>query len=152
MMIKPTKKLLLPVLALGLLGLLALYILWRTSPMQLGKDAFADTGLPNRTLAQAKTLSKAQNKPLLIDFSAYWCPTCRQLDRTVLSNDEVKQRIADQYVFVRLDSEAEGTRDLMKRYGLYGFPSLLVTDADGNLIRRLPVTFSAEEFLSSLSH
>lgn len=146
----PVKKIVLSLAALGLFGLLTLYVLWRTSPTQLGKEAFEATGLPTRTLAQAKAMAKEQNKPLLIDFSAYWCPTCRRLDRDVLSNSAVKQKIHNHYVFVRLDSEADGTRDLMKHYGIYGFPSLIVTDAEGRVIRRIPTEFDVERFLQSL--
>lgn len=136
---------------LGVLGLLVLYVLWRTSPVQMGKEAFAATELPVRTLAQAKAMAKAEGKPLLIDIAAYWCPMCRRFDREVLSNSTVKETIQNQYVFVRVDSEAEGTRSLMKGYGVYAYPSLLITDADGVLIRRLPTTFDAEEFLQALT-
>lgn len=144
------KKIALSLTVLGLVGAFILFVLWRTSPTQLGKEAFSATGLPTRTLAEAKAMAKEQSKPLLIDFSAYWCPTCRRLDREVLSSNAVKQKINDQYIFVRVDSEADGTRDLMKRYEIYGFPSLVVTDAEGRLIRRIPVDFDVQQFLQSL--
>lgn len=144
------KKLIFALAAIGVVGLLVLYTLWRTSPMQLGKEAFDATGLPVRTYAEAQAMASAQNKPILIDFSAYWCPSCRLLDRKVLSDDAVKQKIEEQYVFVRIDSEAEGTREHMKRYNLHGYPSLVVVDAEGNLIRHLPRNYDADKFLRSL--
>lgn len=118
--------------------------------MQLGRGAFNATGLPHRTLAEAQTLAKAENKPLLIYFSAYWCPSCRRMDREVLSHSAVKEKMDERYIFVRIDSEAEGTRAHMKRYDLHGFPSLLLTDAEGTLIRHLPRTNDAQQFEQAL--
>lgn len=145
-----TQKVLLTLFGLGTLGALALVVLWLTSPNQLGRAAFAATGLPERTLAEAKELAQAQNKPLLIDFSAYWCNVCRKLDRAVMIDERVKARIEEKYVFVRLDSEHPDTRPLMSTYGIYGFPTLLVAHADGKPIRFIPLAFEPEKFLLSL--
>lgn len=144
------KTVVLTLSALAAVGAFVIFTLWRTSPNRLGEEAFRNTGLPTRTLTEAMELAKAQGKPLLVDISAYWCPTCRKLDREVLSKEEVKSKIVEKYVFVRVDSEADGTRSIMKRYGVYGFPSLIITDAEGNLIRHLPLTFDPQAFLQAL--
>lgn len=145
-----TKKILVTFFSLSTLGVLILAVLWLTSPNQLGRAAFAATGLPERTLAEAQELALQQNKPLLLDFSAYWCGVCRKLDRMVMIDERVKARIEEKYVFVRLDSEHPDTRPLMKTYGIYGFPTLLVAQADGSPIRFIPLAFEPEKFLLSL--
>jgi thiol:disulfide interchange protein len=145
-----TKKILVTFFSLSTLGVLILAVLWLTSPSQLGRAAFAATGLPERTLAEAQELARQQNKPLLLDFSAYWCGVCRKLDRMVMIDERVKARIEEKYVFVRLDSEHPDTRPLMKTYGIYGFPTLLVAQADGSPIRFIPLAFEPEKFLLSL--
>lgn len=127
-----------------------LAVLWVTSPNQMGKMAFAATGLPTRTLEEAKALAIQHNKPLLMDFSAYWCNVCRKLDRTVLKEESVKKHIENHYVFVRLDSEDPETRPLMKKYGIYGFPTLLVAHPDGTPIRFVPLAFEPESFIKNL--
>jgi hypothetical protein len=38
----------------------------------------------------------------------------------------------------------------MQRYGVQGFPSLLVLSADGMLVRRVPVSFDPAAFAASL--
>lgn len=144
------QKILAALFGLGTFGVLLLALLWLTSPNQLGRAAFAATGLPERTLAEAQELALQQNKPLLLDFSAYWCNVCRKLDRTVMVDERVKARIEEKYVFVRLDSEHPDTRPLMSSYGIYGFPTLLVAHADGRPIRFIPLAFEPEQFLQSL--
>ena len=88
-----TQKILVTLFGLGAVGVLVLAVLWLTSPNQLGRAAFAATGLPERTLAEAQALAIEHDKPLLMDFSAYWCGVCRKLDRTVLIDERVKARI-----------------------------------------------------------
>lgn len=144
------QKILVTLFGLGVLGALILGVLWLTSPNQLGRAAFAATGLPERSLAEAQALAREHNKPLLMDFSAYWCGVCRKLDRTVMIDERVKAKIEEKYVFVRLDSEHPETRPLMKTYGIHGFPTLLVAQADGKPIRFVPLAFEPEKFLKSL--
>jgi thioredoxin-related protein len=38
----------------------------------------------------------------------------------------------------------------METYGVRGFPTLLILDADGNLVRKLSLTFDPEQFLAQL--
>lgn len=137
-------------LAVGIMGAFILFTLWRNTPVQLGKTAFAATGMPKHTLEQAVTLADEQGKPLLLAFSAYWCSSCRRFDRSVLTDSEVQDRIHSHYVFVRLDSEEPQTRELMRRYGIHGYPALLVTQTDGTALRSLPLSFSPETFLQAL--
>lgn len=132
-------------------ALAVLAAIWYTSPTRLGEAAFHATGLPDRTLAQARALAEKENKPLLIDFSAYWCSWCRRLDREVFSHPEVRARIERDYVFVRLDSEDPQTRPLMRQYDIHGYPTLLVTKVDGTPLYRLPVVFEPDAFLNAMT-
>jgi thiol:disulfide interchange protein DsbD len=137
-------------ISLVVFGVSLLAALWLTSPDRLGRAAFAATGLPERTWAEAQFLAREQNKPLLLDFSAYWCGYCRQLDRKVLSDERVKTRIGEHYIFVRLDSENPDTIRLMRQYGVQGFPTLVIMAADGTLLRRLPSSADPDAFLQAL--
>lgn len=136
--------------SLAVFGFSLLAALWLTSPDRLGRAAFAATGLPERTWAEAQALAQAEDKPLLLDFSAYWCGYCRRLDREVLSDERIKARIGQDYIFVRLDSEHPDTLPLMRRYGVQGYPTLIITAADGTLIRQLPTAAGPDSFLQAL--
>lgn len=116
----------------------------------LGKAAIADTGLSFRTLPGALAQSKLTNKPVFVDFSAIWCPVCRAMHEQVFTNPNVKRKLSEAYVLARVDYESDEAKPFMERYGVRGFPSLLVLAADGTLIRRVPVNMDPTAFAASL--
>jgi len=60
-----------------------------------GVNSFFDY---DEALAAAKSL----NKPLMIDFTGHSCANCRKMEREVLSNPEVMQRLQNDFVVVSL--------------------------------------------------
>lgn len=116
----------------------------------LGQKALDATGLEILSLETALAKSKETGKPVLADLSAIWCPSCRQLDNQVLSNEIVKAKIENDYIFTRIEYETDEGKAFMGKHQLRGFPSLLTLDSDGNRIKNLPRTLSPETFLASL--
>jgi len=112
----------------------------------LGRKAVEDTGFPPRSLEQALALARAEDKLVLADMSAIWCPACRKLDRVVFADPAVQAAIRKSYVFTRIEYESAEGEAFMDEYDLRGFPTLVILDADGRLIRELPVTFDPEQF------
>ena len=117
----------------------------------LGKQALAQTGLELIDMNEALARARTENKLVLADMSAIWCPSCRKLDKQVLSNPAVKAAIARGYVFTRVEYESDEGRAFAKRYQVDGFPTLLVLDPQGELLRKLPLTFDPQHFISLLS-
>ena len=116
----------------------------------LGEQALAKVALPQLTLQQALAKAKAENKHVLADMSAIWCPSCRKLDQEVLSKPSVQAAIEDGYIFTRIEYESDAGKAFMEQYQVQGFPTLLVLDANGDKLRQLPLTFSPEVFVSLL--
>jgi thiol:disulfide interchange protein len=115
-----------------------------------GRQALERTGLQRFTLDEALTKATAENKQILVDVSAIWCPNCRRLDNDIFANETVKKVVNEKFVFVRLEYESpEGTEFLEKR-NTNGFPNLWLSDNKGNAIKQLRVTFNAEEFIKQL--
>lgn len=101
-------------------------------------------------------LSAAQNsgRPLLLDWYADWCISCKVIEREVLSAPQVGSQLGD-YQLVRFDiteSNAE-QRALLDRYQLFGPPAILLFDAKGNEWRDLRVVgeIDASGFAARLS-
>ncbi|MGB4938079.1 MAG: cytochrome c biogenesis protein CcdA [Ferruginibacter sp.] len=46
--------------------------------------------------------SKAENKPILIDFTGYACVNCRRMEENVWTNEEVKRIMTEKYILVSL--------------------------------------------------
>jgi thiol:disulfide interchange protein len=128
-------------------GLYFAHTAWQT---QRGEAALKATALEFLPLEQALALARSQGKPVLVDFSAIWCPTCRVLHAEVFTNDTVKQAITTGFVLSRVDYESPEAQAFMQRYAVQGFPTLLVLSAEGQLQRHVPISFDPATMAASL--
>jgi len=94
----------------------------------------------------AQKLARQKKLPILADFSGSdWCGWCIKLDKEVFSQDIFKNWAKDNVVLFLADFPRAGAKsaeikkqndELMKKYGLKGFPSVLLLDSDGNLLQQ----------------
>lgn len=96
--------------------------------------------------AQAK--AKEAKKDLLVDFTGSdWCGWCIRLDKEVFSQDAFKAGVEDHFILVALDfprDEAllakvpnpERNQELGEKYGVRGYPSILLMTPDGTVYGR----------------
>ena len=111
--------------------------------------AAAKTGwLTSFELAQKEAQSK--NRLLLMDFTGSdWCGWCIMLDKEVFSKPEFKEYASKNLVLLELDfprrkqmppeTAAQNERLLMK-YGIQGFPTLVLFDSSGKPLGALGYT------------
>lgn len=96
--------------------------------------------------------ASAAGKPVLLDFYADWCVSCKEMERFTFSDPRVQARLAD-VVKLQADVTANNADDkaLLKRFGLFGPPGIILFGDDG---RELPVRVigyqAAGRFLASL--
>lgn len=95
-------------------------------------------------------ISEAQktNKPIFAVFSASWCPACQQLESDTLTNPQVKQKLAQGYVAVKIDSDSNP--ELSSQYEVYGLPTIIIMDSEGAEIKKLIGYQSPDQLLSSI--
>ena len=74
----------------------------------------------------------AQSQPVMLDFYADWCVSCKELERYTFSDPAVQAALAD-VVLLRSDVTANDARDqtLLKALGLFGPPAILFFGPDG---------------------
>ncbi|PWE41179.1 protein-disulfide reductase DsbD [Pseudomonas prosekii] len=82
----------------------------------------------DRALAQAKSAGT----PLLLDWYADWCISCKVIEREVLNDPKVVERLQG-YRLIRFDITASNAeqRALLDRYKLFGPPALMFFGKDG---------------------
>lgn len=70
--------------------------------------------------------AKAAGKPLLFDFYADWCVSCKEMEKYTFTRPEVHAALAD-FVLLKADVTANDAADqaLMKRLGIIGPPATL---------------------------
>ncbi|WP_095078238.1 protein-disulfide reductase DsbD [Pseudomonas sp. Irchel s3h17] len=84
-------------------------------------------------LDQALAEAKAANTPLLLDWYADWCISCKVIEHEVLNDPMVVERL-NGYRLIRFDITASNAeqRALLDRYQLFGPPALMFFGKDGN--------------------
>ena len=134
-------------------AVIALYVIYLANveiQTHLGEKALSATGLQSTQLAQALADSKTLKKPVLVEMSAIWCPTCRKLDKKVFADPGVGAFIKKNFIFSRLEYETKEAEEFRSIHQLSGFPVLMVLDGTDDSAIELPLTFSAEEFQAKL--
>ncbi len=94
----------------------------------------------------AQARSKAENKPILINFTGSdWCGGCVLLDKEVFSQEAFKVYAAKSLVLAEVDFPAykrqsvetiKQNKALAEEYGVYGFPAILLLSPEGELLGR----------------
>ena len=81
---------------------------------------------------EALELSKQNNKPILIDFSAVWCANCYELKEKVFVNEELKKFIDDNLIFTEVD--VDKYKNISDEYNVKWLPWIIVIDSGKNIL------------------
>ena len=81
-------------------------------------------------------LAAAQGRPVMLDFYADWCVSCKEMERFTFTDEQVRARM-ERMVLLKADVTANSPDDtaLLRRFGLFGPPGTIFFDARG---RELP--------------
>lgn len=99
-------------------------------------------------LAQAAS----DQRPVMLDFYADWCTSCKEMERFTFADARVKSKL-QRFVLLRADvtANSQEDRELLRRFGIFGPPSTIFYDADGKLKTERAVGYKpASAFLSTL--
>jgi thioredoxin-related protein len=122
----------------GLCKAVALLLVAGTLAVQAGRweDDFA----------KAKKEAAEKGLPILMDFTGSdWCIWCKRLDKEVFSTSEFKKYARKNLVLFVADFPRQSqlpkktsaqNKELAKTYGIRGFPTVVLVDADGKEIAR----------------
>ncbi len=99
-----------------------------------------------REVAAAST----RNQPVMLDFYADWCVTCKEMEKYTFSDPKVIKALQD-FVLLQADVTANDAQDqalLQGHFGLPGPPSIMLYGADGRERKNYRVIgyMGAEEF------
>jgi thioredoxin-like negative regulator of GroEL len=105
----------------------------------------ANDGDIDAAVAQARS----QKKPLLLYWSASWCPPCNQLKATLFNRADFIAR-SQGFVAVHIDGDLPGAQKLGARFKVRGYPTLILMTADGVELTRLPGEADAPQVMRVL--
>lgn len=101
----------------------------------------SDVDLVNWTpISMASAAAMRSHRPILYEFSAEWCGPCHVLEREVFMDSGLADKINDRYIAVKVvdrqreeGSNVPEVQQLMDRYGVRAFPTIIIAAADGRV-------------------
>jgi len=122
-----------------------------------GKAQSAAAPLPWTRVASLSDLEKklkGPGRPVMLDFYADWCVSCKEMEAFTFSDPKVRAQL-DRMLLLQADvtANSEADKALLKRFSLFGPPGIIFFDAEGREIKGLRVIGyqGPERFLKTLS-
>jgi thiol:disulfide interchange protein DsbD len=105
------------------------------------------------SLGELDAQLRSPGMPVMLDFYADWCVSCKEMEAFTFSDPRVRQQLARMLLLQAdvTENNAEH-KALLKRFSLFGPPGIIFFDAQGREIRGLRVVGyqDAERFLKTL--
>jgi thiol:disulfide interchange protein DsbD len=126
-------------LVLAVLGVLAIYnqVVNNVAATRGGANVAAAPVGPHfdrvASVAELDQRLQSAGRPVMLDFYADWCVSCKEMESQTFVDPAVRAKL-DKAVLLRADVTANSADDkaLLKRFGLYGPPGIILFDAQGH--------------------
>ncbi|RIX48288.1 MAG: protein-disulfide reductase DsbD [Rhodocyclales bacterium GT-UBC] len=92
------------------------------------------------SLAELDARIAAAGKPVMLDFYADWCVSCKEMERFTFTDPAVQAKLAG-FTLLQADVTANTADDkaLLARFGLFGPPGIMFFDKNGQEIKSVRV-------------
>jgi thioredoxin-like negative regulator of GroEL len=97
----------------------------------------------------ALSLAQSSGKPLVVIFSASWCPPCQQMKKQVYPSQEVAP-YKSQFVWAYLDVDQPSNQIAAQKFGVRGIPHIAFLNAQGTEIATTAGGMPPEAFAAQL--
>ncbi|MDY0271158.1 MAG: protein-disulfide reductase DsbD [Advenella sp.] len=92
------------------------------------------------TLAELETTVANASKPVMLDFYADWCISCKEMELFTFSDPAVKQKLSQMLLLqVDVTKNNQDDRELLKRFKLFGPPGIIFFNDKGQELDRIRV-------------
>ncbi len=90
--------------------------------------------------SDALKFAKTESRPVMVEFTAEWCPPCKALEEGVFRMDDVV-KLSYQLVPLKINAthESKELRELMDKYKIMGMPAVVFLAPDGTPYEDLKV-------------
>lgn len=106
------------------------------------------TDVQQLRLAIHQALQDNPSLPVLLDFYADWCITCKEMENKTFNHPKVQNNVPiERLIQIDVTDNTAEHQALLKEYGLFGPPGLFIIKADGSRSEALLGYMPADEFI-----
>ncbi len=89
-----------------------------------------------KDINELEKIINSSSKPVMVDFSADWCVSCKELDVKTFGNQRVK-KLLQNFTLIRADvtENSEAQKKMMKKYQVFGPPVMVFFDKNHNQLK-----------------
>ena len=105
-------------------------------------------------LTASVAAARAQGKPVMLDFYADWCVSCKEMEAFTFTDPKVQAMLNDvELIQADVTLNDKDDQALLKHFGLFGPPAIIFYDTAGQEIRnaRLVGFLGADQFAGHLT-
>ena len=79
-----------------------------------------------KTLNELNNIINTSDKPIMIDFYADWCISCKELEHKTFSDKEVQKKLKN-FTLLQIDTthNTNDDKELLKKFNLFGPPGII---------------------------
>jgi thiol:disulfide interchange protein DsbD len=106
-----------------------------------------------RSVAELDAALRSAGRPVMLDFYADWCVSCKEMERFTFTDAAVQAKLSNALLLkADVTKNNDDDRALLKRFSLFGPPGTIFFGADGRELQGTRVIGfqKAEEFLVTL--
>ena len=107
-------------------------------------ESFADNN-SDAIFARAKD----SGRPVFLYWGAVWCPPCNQVKANVFNRSDFIAK-SQLFIPVYLDGDSKGAQRLAAQFKVTGYPTMVLLNADGKELTRLPGEVDPAKYMQVL--
>ncbi len=107
-----------------------------------------------KNIAQLEDAIKKSTKPVMLDFWATWCVSCKELDNITFKDERVL-KVLEKFTLLKADvtDNTDDDKALQSKFGVVGPPALVFFDTNNNEIKSAKIVGykNPEQFLEIIN-
>ena len=101
------------------------------------------------SVEEAFAQASAEDQPLFLYWGAVWCPPCQEIKSTVFKS-QAFINLSKLFIPVYLDGDTEQAQAWGEKFGVMGYPTMIVFNKTGDEVTRIPGGIDIDKYNSVL--